>query len=334
MAYLTEFPRDPFHGGKWYGYTCWNWFDEVTPTYVLHSPGPDGMEDMPITTLRAQIGALLLKSPYMPQGGDPALYREIVKVVTPFLYDPTNGIRSRGDLIEVVDHRNGAFGWRRKTGLWSAYSLPPELADADDPLSRALERFKAGDLFPPPITREDVAGQSYFILLQGRSAAFVTAVSSVENGIARPRAALVAPARDRLGTQFGEFLDHPHVLNANERGELKRWREEEPDWWGAVGQALADGCDMETTVNLHIAGVYELVPLFGKSAVLLAAEYSALGDRESAEKTLGELRFLMAWLKSASRYQPNPFVCRVHDEMGLLCRKADATFATRQEDGK
>ena len=93
--------RDPFRRGAQYGYASWNWnHDGLWPVFILHSPGPDGRDDRDLVALRREVEALLMaQMAGRPDDRQGLRLGELLDLVVGDLYDPTNGTRSRGDLI-------------------------------------------------------------------------------------------------------------------------------------------------------------------------------------------------------------------------------------------
>lgn len=93
--------RDPFRRGAQYGYASWNWnHDGFQPLSIVQSPGPDGRDDRDIADLRREVGELLAaRKAASRDGNEDVRFDELLDLVAGDLYDPTNGARSRGDLI-------------------------------------------------------------------------------------------------------------------------------------------------------------------------------------------------------------------------------------------
>ena len=85
-----------------YGYASWNWHKNDLPTLsVVHSPGPDGRDDRPIVELQHDVSVLLAsrKAAAAIAGTQGPLSEHLLRLVAADFYDPTNGLKSRGDLI-------------------------------------------------------------------------------------------------------------------------------------------------------------------------------------------------------------------------------------------
>ncbi len=93
--------RDPFRWGVTYGYASWNWQHDDLPTLtIVHSPGPDGRDDRSIVELQREVRALLVSRKAAGVNENTGQLPEALHgMVVKDLYDPTNGVRSRGDLI-------------------------------------------------------------------------------------------------------------------------------------------------------------------------------------------------------------------------------------------
>ena len=104
---------DPFRGGGLYAFTSWNWFMDHDQLCVVQSPGPDGRDDYPIEKLRGDFE----KHTGTDKRSDErmGIFREQVR---PFLYDPTNGVRSGGDMILVWAGSQGCVGSLELEDIW------------------------------------------------------------------------------------------------------------------------------------------------------------------------------------------------------------------------
>jgi hypothetical protein len=108
--------RDPFRWGATYGYASWNWQHDDLPTLaIVHSPGPDGRDDRSIVELQREVRALLVSRKAAGVDENVAPPAEALRdMVVKDLYDPTNGVRSRGDLIMFSQWSSVRFGFGAK----------------------------------------------------------------------------------------------------------------------------------------------------------------------------------------------------------------------------
>lgn len=98
ISYMTDIPRDPFQSVDQRGFGRWRrgmYFYGGTPidnpfVWALGSDGPDRNHDA--------FGIMMYPgySPHLFNGNDPDIHL--------VLYDPTNGVISRGDIMRVSDH--------------------------------------------------------------------------------------------------------------------------------------------------------------------------------------------------------------------------------------
>ncbi len=110
VAYIDWLPGDPFRQGKAYGY-----IQGGAPLGILHSPGPDGVTQIDLPRLREKVIDIRSRRTKQASGlpTQPHQRAQIRRLIDPFMYDPTNGIMSTGDMILVIDmHRvHWGFGW-------------------------------------------------------------------------------------------------------------------------------------------------------------------------------------------------------------------------------
>ena len=112
VGYLSKLPLDPFNPGHYYGYTVWLDCDDII---ILHSPGPDRKDDLPLEELRNILDPCFQKRGWGGlTGSDTSVIRNLI---FPHMYDPTNGIHSRGDL----------FRWSTLLGVGNKY--PPSMLE-------------------------------------------------------------------------------------------------------------------------------------------------------------------------------------------------------------
>ena len=102
VAYLARIPIDPFRrdGDRSYGYMVYRrpgWDGYGIVPFILVGCGPDGDRDIPLDEYGRQT-ARDEKSPYDWRG-----YHGFPKPLVTYLYDPTNGLRSHGDILFVYN---------------------------------------------------------------------------------------------------------------------------------------------------------------------------------------------------------------------------------------
>lgn len=110
IAYLEKLPRDPFHPYmRFYGYCSLRGkYLIANPPIILHSFGPDLDLDINLQDLERSIVEVLSAKPHEPPTeANPysaAMYREvkILNLIIHKVYDPTNGLKSDGDIVQVA----------------------------------------------------------------------------------------------------------------------------------------------------------------------------------------------------------------------------------------
>lgn len=96
IAYLTSIPGDPFSPGaslSYMQYICQDSNGRRNTMYIIQSHGPDGDIDLPIDEFR----------PVLDSSGrkfDPAQKYGLPRPFLTYMFDPTNGVNSDGDIFQ------------------------------------------------------------------------------------------------------------------------------------------------------------------------------------------------------------------------------------------
>jgi hypothetical protein len=330
VAYAATIPRDPFSDGP-YGYTCWNFHDGYMPVGVVHSPGPDGRADWPPETIRADFERLFRVSRGQQFGGGlPSEAAVIRRMVQAHLYDPTNGTRGGGDLVAVISSY-GMTGWITRPS-------PPDgsrLDDSEIPATFAdpatsdsvAPGWIPGDPMPPAQHAEAYIAREREVRLPVALLNFIGEADLRASGSMSLDLARLDPQRARLGRDFAGFFEHPRLLDRAEELSLAGWQATQPLWWQPM-ERMANSPQLNFNYSLSAAHLYNLMPLYGKSQLLLAAYDATLGSRERARE---RVRHLQGTLESLRKENPNPadpYQRRVHDELGRLCAELDTKIGS------
>jgi hypothetical protein len=121
VAYIRAYPRDPFTGdsfGYWSGLAEYDTHIEWAGAYVLSSAGPDGDHDVDQREVFRECNALLETQETIPANWThQERRRALPAAILNGLYDPTNGLRSNGDLVWISLSLD--FQWLNETGAVS-----------------------------------------------------------------------------------------------------------------------------------------------------------------------------------------------------------------------
>jgi hypothetical protein len=145
----------------------------------------------------------------------------------------------------------------------------------------------------------------------------ITGIIDGSSGPERLRMDRLAPLMNRLGRDFGDFFVHPAALDAGQLERLKAWEKEIPLWWNALAfeKPLVDNSGV---MSFPAKDVYALLPLFGKSYLLLVARDLGEGREELAQRRLDQFQALLEYLKTASYFEEDPYERRVMEELQRL----------------
>lgn len=319
VSYMKSIPGDPFRAdGAYYGYAAINAINRpgtITPLAFLHSPGPDGRTDLDPAWLREQIDKLRPVGKSWHLNPDDRI--AIRKLVDPLLYDPSNGTRSGGDLVLIMDthYYHYGFAWEKNSKEWDKELRDYQTAGTDEVQSdKPLEQ---------PIDTAYVRADDRYLRVEvpyGLFAAWSQA------GLLQPTPGLAElnPARlDQLRGHFGPFLDFfkaPRPLTPAEIESFDKWRSEDPVWWAAM-----DGVETYSKKPHAVMSVYDFYPLmaiYGKSRLLLAARVLETAPDKSRLHVSAVKLFLhqvhLGRYTSREMNYKTPYMERVHFELGRL----------------
>ena len=114
------------------------------------------------------------------------------------------------------------------------------------------------------------------------------------------------------------FFAHPHLLDRAEELSLVGWQATQPSWWGAM-ERMANSPELHFNYSVSAAELYTLLPLYGKSQLLLAAYDATTGAKERALERVSHLQGTLEGLRKENPDPADPYERRVHDELGRLC---------------
>ena len=306
IAYAARNSPRPLRNNGPYGYTCWNYHDDFVPVGVIHSPGPNGRADWPLETIREDFERVFRASGTEIAGGSPAQAAVIRRMVQVHLYDPTNGTASGGDLVAVLSSY-GPTGWitpssePQRTGT-NETEIPTMLADPATSGSIA-PGWKIDDPLPPAphaeayISRERGVKLPFALFNFINSADLRASDTTMHLALAR-----LDPQRGRLGRDFAGFFAHPHLLDRAEELSLVGWQATQPGWWSAM-ERMANSPDLHFNYSVSAAELYTLLPLYGKSQLLLAAYDATTGAKGRA---LERVSHLQGTLDGLRKENPDP----------------------------
>jgi len=323
IAYAREIPRDPFRSGNFYGYSCWNGHDKVYSMAFLYSPGPDKKEDIPPGDLRKEIDTYLVSR---GGGGDflPVEYGVLKSMIIPYMYDPTNGVTSKGDLIWLLDRMSQVYGWgRHDVKAWTDAPLPDLPIYTPEDRSGIQGDWAVGDPLPPPRSMLETRHREKRVAIPD---ALFDAMRNTEylqhapDGGYRLDWDAMTGIQNRFGPSFADFFHTPRAFTAEEAGILERLTREDQKWWGPMDRFPKHF--ITSYESLEARQVYFFLPLFGKSQILLAADEAARDETENARKRIVRLEEALGKIldqKKMDRGIPDPYEQRVEQELSRLC---------------
>lgn len=326
IAYAPSIPRDPFRPDRFYDYTCWNFHNKVPTFFIMHSPGPDRFDDLPLAELRDDFGEYLeSRRGAFTEAEDRGV---LLAMTIPYMYDPTNGLRSRGDLF-ALDESHGVYSPFTRDELWTNAPLPSVPISGVPPNLDA--KWQPGDEMPKPTTLAESMRRKASRHVPanfesiGREMGLLIRKLHTEPQM---RYEALAPVQNRLGIGFEEFFRHPRPLTKSEQQYLASWKGAVPAWWHLMDPpSFADLSN--STYFFPAECLYTLLPYYGKSQLLLAADDAANGRAQPALNRVIVLGRLIAGFEREA-LAPDPFQDRVHAELGRLCRELEESIKTAQ----
>lgn len=325
IAYTSSIPNDPFRPGHFYDYTCWNFHDKVPTFYIMHSPGPDRVDDLPLAKFRDEFGRYLESR----RGGhaDREDLGVLMAMTLPFLYDPTNGLRSRGDLF-ALDEGHYVYSSFKRDELWTNVPLPALPITGKPP---EIGNWQPGSEMPKPTTLAESMRRTALRHVPakfesiGRDMGLI--IRNYRND-AEMRYVALAPVQNRLGVGFDEFFRHPRALTRSEQQYLASWKGATPIWWKLMDPpAFADLSN--STYFFPAECLYTLLPYYGKSQLLLASDDAANSQTQPALNRVIVLDRLIDEFEREA-LSPDPFQQRVHTELHRLCRELEESIRKGQ----
>ncbi len=314
IAYLDRLPIDPFRPGNTYGYFRVGDFPKYPFFAVLHSPGPDGVNQLDLKRFREQCMAILVE-----ENPDHVVLPEhrlrIRRLADPFIYDPTNGLLSAGDLILLDD------GTCQNTWGFAAEAMPSDTSRWGQADAETTTRTRE----PVPLTGSDETSGTTRVPSPMQKIMLDAGLLGARGG------GIIQERLHSLQNHFGdfEFFGDPGPLSPIDRAALDRWRREDPRWW-RVQRAFADpDADGAKLPDRAVATVdYDVVLIMhGKSQLLLAAD-EAREDPQAARARLGRLRRLLGPI--APPEDPTQVATlheRIPRELTRLARELEAAIA-------
>jgi len=333
VAYVGQYPADPFARRKGYGFLAWSFFDGEPCMALLHSGGPDGDVDVSLARLYAILNDMLDKggrghSAPLPIGRIEACF---VRMLDRFGYDPTNGIASSGDLIQL----SCLYGGNRVLGPGplgsAAETTRTVISDAE--MNALLEKFPEGTEIPLPRWR-DAEGETSFPPLTEN-------LYPVRGFFYRHFKAYLAPdsragkeplesLTNKLGA-FSDFFNEIGPLTEQQSSVLNQWRKDDPSWWGLIDNVPAPKPDQPYGyAYMDINRYSEFYVFYGKSMLLRGGQLFAQGAYKEALQTACVIQNSASDLNTAYYVKPAPPLAkRAGDEIGRMARQLRALAETK-----
>ena len=331
VAYIRQYPTDPFVPGKGYGFLAWSFFDREPCMALLQSVGPDGDVDVSLARLYAILNDTLEE---VEPGSKIPFKRTdacFVRMLDRFGYDPTNGIASSGDLIQL----SCLYGGNRVLGPGplgsAAETTRTVISDAE--MNALLEKFPEGTEIPLPRWR-DAEGETSFPPLTEN-------LYPVRGFFYRHFKAYLAPdsragkeplesLTNKLGA-FSDFFNEIGPLTEQQSSVLNQWRKDDPSWWGLIDNVPAPKPDQPYGyAYMDINRYSEFYVFYGKSMLLRGGQLFAQGAYKEALQTACVIQNSASDLNTAYYVKPAPPLAkRAGDEIGRMARQLRALAETK-----
>lgn len=330
VAYAAKIPKDPFRPDHFYGYSCWNWHDHLYPMAFFHSPGPDEEDDISPLKLRKEINTYL-RSRGTYHNLFPEEYGIFKSMIIPYLYDPTNGAGSSGDLIWLLDYTCQVYGWRKQdVKQWMDAPLPELPLYTSGENSGIQGDWDVGDTLPPPRSMVESSHRKKTITVPDTLYSvmrFTNYLKSIPDIGYRLDLEALSGVQNQFGRYFSVFFETPRPLSSEEMKRLKSWQESQSAWWRHMDLFMINKSTSYNSLPAH--EVYVFLPLFGKSQILLAACEAAEGDMDKALKRIEALEVcLNKIMESKKDYkgESDPYEESVETELNRLCLELKNTL--------
>lgn len=333
VSYLPSLPEDPFNPGHDYGYAAIRGGKvrgDINSMAILSSPGPDGVEDLPLPRLRAGL------VDYFNQGPknhllNPEARGRLWQTIVPYLYDPSNGTRSGGDLILVTETHNREYGFGCDN---QALLAKGDIAPPTTPRPSFLKAENLPTSVPtggePPLTEED----QLHVVRISLPADLLGVLLNADILQAGGRELNVEHV-NRLGNHLGafrEFFAHPRPMpETGFTAALKTWQQEDPKWWQATAKPCTGSPSFRRGFsNLTAYDLFPILILYGKTQLLLAGDEAARKETDAALDRIDALRFIFLSLRrlddGMDLIKWDASIARIHEEMNRLCDELEKSI--------
>lgn len=303
IAYIKQYPEDPFHPGNGYGFVAWSYFDDEPLMALLHSPGPDGDIDISLSRLHAILHDSLEKN--LEVDSPRFVFTEktracFLAAIDRFGYDPEKG--PDGDLIQLYRQKQCVGFGQTETapdrGIAALNTVELDALLAKWPQETTIARPRWRNLEDNAPSLEFT--ENWFPVQPALYANFEKYLK-----IDTPTDDDALESLTNRLVAFADFFGEVKPLTPDEVASLDQWRQDDPVWWEAIDRPWKHDMQGEhvfTDVNRY-AGFYVF---YGKSQLLKAGR---LLEREkykeawrvacALEITASELHTLYHYAKPA-----------------------------------
>jgi len=135
----------------------------------------------------------------------------------------------------------------------------------------------------------------------------------------------IYPQRNHLGQGFGKFFLHPRPFTKTESDYLNSWKKEQSLWWRTMDNTSKN---KSPRIGIDTQGLFQILPLIGKSQILLAAED---WENHQPQSALHRLAYLQNELKNIKRQIPeplSPYQNRVLTELSRISKELQQAITT------
>ncbi len=313
LAYATVIPKDSFHPGQYYSYASWNMHNELMTMSFLHSPGPNMRNETEPEMLREEIEHYLKARPFGNAFGmmdqDLSAFK---RIANEFIYDPTNGAKSRGDLIVFNNAAYESFGWRNDSnGQWAKAPYPEKPIFADTGIS---DSWKVGEPLPDPVSFTEELSRTRKVPVPHSMAEAMRWTGYKANSESKADVTALNVIQNVFGREFPDFFRSPRALTSDEAQLFESQLEE--GWWSIMKRCgLLSG---HPGTHIPATEVFVFLPLYGKSQILLAAFNLHEGRADEALTRLKYMEEVIREIRKSDAMEPDAHEAQVYSVLGRL----------------
>ncbi len=329
LAYATVIPKDPFHPGQYYSYASWNMHNELMTMSFLHSPGPNRRNEIEPERLREEIERYLKARPFGNAFGmmdqDLSAFK---RIANEFIYDPTNGTKSRGDLIVFNNAAYDSFGWRNDSnGRWEKAPYPDKPIFADTGISKSWE---VGDALPDPVSFAEELSRTRKVAVPHSMAEAMRWSGYKANSESKADVTALNVIQNMFGREFPNFFRSPRALTSDEALLFQSKLEE--GWWSIMKRCGLLSGRPETYIPASETFVF--LPLYGKSQILYAGFNLHEGNAPEALLRLKYMEEVIREMRKSDAMEPDAYEAQVYSVLERLIEELSTHIPEAEKGGR